>query len=69
VVGVVTSKLTDKTLGEAAQNPDGTYNGVAALRWLAEALSGTSISEAEGQELLRKAQEKARAKLEAERNP
>lgn len=27
-----------KTLGEAAMNPDGTYNAIKALSWLSEAL-------------------------------
>jgi hypothetical protein len=37
-----------KTLGEAAQNPDGTYNGAKALSWLSEALfPGKGISEQE----------------------
>lgn len=27
-----------KTLGEAAQNPDGSYNGLRALSWLSEVL-------------------------------
>lgn len=27
-----------KTLGEAAQNPDGTYNALKALSWLSEAM-------------------------------
>ena len=29
-----------KTLGEAALNPDGTYNGIKALSWLSDVLSG-----------------------------
>ncbi len=36
------------TLGEAAQNPDGTWNGAKALSWLSEALHpGKGISEQE----------------------
>lgn len=27
------------TLGEAAQNPDGTYNAIRALSWLSEVLN------------------------------
>lgn len=35
-------------LGEAAQNPDGTWNGAKALSWLSEALHpGKGISEQE----------------------
>lgn len=29
-----------KTLGEAAMNPDGTYNGLRALSWLSDVLTG-----------------------------
>lgn len=29
-----------KTLGEASLNPDGTYNGLRALSWLSEVLTG-----------------------------
>ena len=37
-----------KTLAEAAQNADGTWNGAKALSWLSEALSpGQRIPEAE----------------------
>lgn len=37
-----------RTLGEAALNPDGTYNGARALSWLSEVLHpGAGISEAE----------------------
>lgn len=35
-----------KTLGEAALNPNGTYNGAKALSWLSEVLSpGRGMSE------------------------
>lgn len=35
-----------KTLGEAAQNPDGTFNGAKALAWLSEVLNpGKGVSE------------------------
>lgn len=40
-----------QTLGEAAQNPDGSYNGLRALSWLSEALNpgrGLPLSEVEG---------------------
>ena len=36
------------TLGEAAQNPDGTYNGLRALSWLSSVLTpgkGLSVEE------------------------
>ena len=37
-----------ETLGEAAMNPDGTYNGLKALSWLSEVLrpgKGLPVSE------------------------
>lgn len=37
-----------KTLGEAAQNPDGSWNALKALSWLSEALhpgKGVSLEE------------------------
>lgn len=37
-----------KSLGEAALNPDGTYNGIRALSWLSAALyPGAGLSEDE----------------------
>ena len=37
-----------KTLGEAAENPDGTFNGARMLSWLSEALNpGKCASERE----------------------
>lgn len=37
-----------KTLGEAAQNPDGTYSAIRTLSWLSEACNpGKGISEEE----------------------
>jgi hypothetical protein len=42
-----------KTLEEAAQNFDGTYNGIRLLAWLSEALHpGKGLSEAECRELV-----------------
>lgn len=39
-----------KTLGEAAQNADGTFNGARALSWLSEVLNpGRGASEEEVQ--------------------
>jgi|GEM_PF-3639102 len=35
----MTDPRKEKTLGEAAQNPDGTFNGARALSWLSEALN------------------------------
>lgn len=39
-----------QTLGEAAQNPDGTYNALKALSWLSEVLNpgrGLPVEEVE----------------------
>ena len=37
-----------KTLGEAAMNPDGTYNALKALSWLSEAIGpGAGLPEEE----------------------
>ena len=41
-----------KTLGEAAMNPDGTYNGLRALSWLSDILTGgKGLSEEEVAEI------------------
>lgn len=54
------TKLTDKTLGEAALNPDGkTYNGITAMRWMYEALSGKPLSEEEALKIAEEAKAKA----------
>lgn len=40
------------TLGEAAQNPDGTYNAIKAMAWLSEAINpGKGIAESEVQQI------------------
>ncbi len=37
-----------KTLGEAAENADGTWNGARAIAWLSEVMNpGRGVSEAE----------------------
>lgn len=44
------------TLDEAARNPDGTYNGAAALSWLSAALSkGAGLSQEEVMQIWREA--------------
>jgi hypothetical protein len=61
------SKLTDKTLGEAALNQDGrTYHGPTVIQWLFEAVTGTPMSEDEAYDLIDEAQQKARANRAAE---
>lgn len=51
-----------KTLGEAAINPDGTWDGARALSWLSEALNpGKGASEAD----VRRIWDEAQAKLKA----
>lgn len=43
---MVTDPRKAKTLGEAAENPDGTFNGARALSWLSEVLNpGRGASE------------------------
>lgn len=61
----MTSKIDDprkaKTLGEAALNPDGTYNGIKALSWLSEALRpGRGIPENEVSKIADEAKAKAK---------
>lgn len=51
---------TAKTLGEAALNPNGTYNGAKALSWLSEVLHpGKGIPEQEVEQMWKAAQAKA----------
>lgn len=51
-------KLTDKPLFEASANPDGTYNGFTAIRWLFEATTGKPMSEEEAKKLAAEAMRK-----------
>lgn len=61
-------KITDKPLHEACVNSNGqTYDGRKAVRWMFEALTGKPMSEAESEEIVRRAQEIARTRLEAGR--
>lgn len=54
------TKLTDKPLFDAARNEDGkTYNGITAMRWMYEALSGKPLSEEEALKLAEEAKAKA----------
>ncbi len=47
-----------KTLGEAALNQDGTYNGARALSWLSSVLSkGEGVSEQEVKDIWKKAKQ------------
>lgn len=51
-----------KTLGEAARNPDGTYNGAKALSWLSEVLTpGKGLSEDEVKGIWEEAKAKRKA--------
>jgi hypothetical protein len=51
------------TLGEASQNPDGTYNAYRMLAWLSEALNpGKGLSEAEVREAATEVAERRKAK-------
>ena len=52
-----------KTLGEAAMNADGTFDGARALSWLSEALNpGKGASETDVRRIWDEAQAKLRAK-------
>lgn len=54
------TKLTDKPLFDAARNEDGkTYNGITAMRWMYEALSGKPLSEEEALKIAEEAKAKA----------
>lgn len=54
------TKLTDKPLFDAARNKDGkTYNGITAMRWMYEALSGKPLSEEEALKIAEEAKAKA----------
>lgn len=60
------TKLTDKPLFDAARNQDGkTYNGITALRWMYEALSGKPLSEEEALKIAEEAKAKAAARRAA----
>lgn len=51
------------TLGEAALNPDGTYNGARALSWLSDVLSpGRGMTVEQVQEMFEEAKAKAAIK-------
>lgn len=52
-----------QTLGEAAMNKDGTWNGIEAARWMYWAQTGRELSEDAVQKMLAD----ARAKWEAKR--
>jgi hypothetical protein len=52
---VVSDPRKAKTLDEAALNPDGTYNGLRALSWLSDVLTGgKGLSEQEVTEIAEK---------------
>ena len=54
------TKLTDKPLFDTARNEDGkTYNGITAMRWMYEALSGKALSEEEALKTAEEAKAKA----------
>jgi hypothetical protein len=61
------SRITDKTLGDACANGDGTYDGRKLVRWLFEATTGKPMSPAEADKLIDEAKALA-AKRKAEGN-
>lgn len=56
------SKLTDKTLGEACSNGNGSYNALTAMRWLFEATTGKPLSEEEAGKLFEEAKARRAAR-------
>lgn len=59
-----------KSLGEAALNPDGTYNGIRALSWLSAALyPGAGLSEDEVRQIAEEVQDEHRKKQACETKP
>lgn len=56
------TKLTDKTLGEAAGNGDGTYRLNDVARWLFEATTGKPMSKEEADGLIAEAMAKRAAR-------
>lgn len=53
--------LTDKPLGDACANGDGTYNGFTLMRWLFEATTGKPMDEAEARRLYEEAKARRRS--------
>lgn len=63
------ARISDKTLGEYALNPDGkTYSGAKAVQWLFEAMTGRGMSDEDAHALIKEAREKA-ARDRAEKTP
>ncbi len=58
-------KLAGKTLDEAARNDDGTYNGIAAMRWMVEAVTRKPMTDDEARALVKEAIERRDAMLAA----
>lgn len=56
------AKITDLPMHEACANGDGTYDGRKLVRWLFEATTGKPMTEAEAEELVREARNRAAAR-------
>ena len=54
--------IIDNDLHSAASNGDGTYNGLTAVRWLFEAISGKPMSEDEARRMWEEAKAKRASK-------
>lgn len=61
-------RITDKTLGDACSNGDGTYDGRKLVRWLFEATTGKEMSAEDADKLIEEAKQIA-AKRRAEKGP
>lgn len=49
-----------RTLGEFAENADGTYSGVKVVQWLMDSVCGYTPSESEVRDMFEKAKERTR---------
>lgn len=56
------TNITDQDLYTACSNGDGTYSGVKLAQWLVEAVSGKPLSKEDAEEIIKKAQDKAKAR-------
>lgn len=60
------SKLMEMTLEEASSNGDGTYNGLTAMRWLYETITGKELSPEEAENLYEEALRNLRNNTDAQ---
>ena len=58
----MTDSMEGKTLGEACQNPDGTYDGRRLVKWLYFCTTGKNLTDKEVEEILEDAKRRAAEK-------